>query len=239
MKDKIACDYVLDYILRKENLKDENILSEQERFKILQDNMAKDEVFKYLENKLQALTIEVCGDYSGLIFDLMPKRLLEGWCWQTTDSAIVFLPDDDYIERGNLIFDKYEKYWHSWINFHYNNNEYTFDPCLNFLCDKRLYQDIFETNVKGTVYAKEVKDELKDAILNSKPKKINNSPSAVIAREFMKKHFGDYLEQQKNETLIVGNNDVTSPMYRNNTGYKADIEDGKIKKLVANFYQGG
>lgn len=239
MKDKIACDYVLDYILRKENLKDENILSEQERFKILQDNMAKDEVFKYLENKLQALTIEVCGDYSGLIFDLMPKRLLEGWCWQTTESAIVFLPDDDYIERGNLIFDKYEKYWHSWINFHYNNNEYTFDPCLNFLCDKRLYQDIFETNVKGTVYAKEVKDELKDAILNPKPKKINNSSSVVIAREFMKKHFGDYLEQQKNETLIVGNNDVTSPMYRNNTGYKADIEDGKIKKLVANFYQGG
>lgn len=239
MKDKIACDYVLDYILRKENLKDENILSEQERFKILQDNMAKDEVFKYLENKLQALTIEVCGDYSGLIFDLMPKRLLEGWCWQTTESAIVFLPDDDYIERGNLTFDKYEKYWHSWINFHYNNNEYIFDPCLNFLCDKRLYQDIFETNVKGTVYAKEVKDELKDAILNPKPKKINNSSSVVIAREFMKKHFGDYLEQQKNETLIVGNNDVTSPMYRNNTGYKADIEDGKIKKLVANFYQGG
>ena len=41
----------------------------------------------------------------------------------------------------------------------------------------------------------------------------------------------------KNEIKIVGNDDVNSPMYRNSTGYIADINDGKIKKLVARFYE--
>ena len=55
----------------------------------------------------------------------------------------------------------------------------------------------------------------------------------------MKKYFGDSLERQKDEVRISGNDDVTSPMYRNSTGYKAVIEDGKIKKLVAHFYENG
>ncbi len=55
----------------------------------------------------------------------------------------------------------------------------------------------------------------------------------------MEKYFGDELEQEKNKTHIIGNDDVNSPMYRNSTGYKAEIEDGKIKKLVAHFYLNG
>ena len=194
-------------------------------------------MFKYLENKFQALTIEVCGDYTGLILDLMKQKVLEGWCWQTTESAIVFLLDDDYIERGNLVFDKYTNYWHSWINFHVKNTEYTFDPCLNVLCERKLYQEVFETDVKGIVNASIVRDKLIDSILNPKPKKISNSPGSIFVENFMKKYFGDSLERQKDEVRISGNDDVTSPMYRNSTGYKAVIEDGKIKKLVAHFYE--
>ena len=196
-------------------------------------------MYKYLKEKLENLTIEVCGDYKGLIFDLMSCRALEGWCWQTTESSIVFLDDEDYIERGNLIFDQDKKYWHSWLNFTYEKKAYTFDPCLNFLCNKTLYQDVFETEVRGIVNAKEVRDELIDTILNPKPKKINNSSSSILVEEFMKKYFGDSLERQKNETLITGNDDVNSPMYRNNTGYKAEFENGKVKKLVAHFYLNG
>ena len=238
MKDLITCKDILDYVLETSS-KDNIGLSQDERFKILEENRANIEVYKYLKEKLENLTIEVCGDYKGLIFDLMSCRALEGWCWQTTESSIVFLDDEDYIERGNLIFDQDKKYWHSWLNFTYEKKAYTFDPCLNFLCNKTLYQDVFETEVRGIVNAKEVRDELIDTILNPKPKKINNSSSSILVEEFMKKYFGDSLERQKNETLITGNDDVNSPMYRNNTGYKAEFENGKVKKLVAHFYLNG
>ena len=239
MKDVITCKDILDCFLKKKSTEDEIVPSQDERFKILEENRANIEVYKYLKEKLENLTIEVCGDYKGLIFDLMSCRALEGWCWQTTESSIVFLDDEDYIERGNLIFDQDKKYWHSWLNFTYEKKAYTFDPCLNFLCNKTLYQDVFETEVRGIVNAKEVRDELIDTILNPKPKKINNSSSSILVEEFMKKYFGDSLERQKNETLITGNDDVNSPMYRNNTGYKAEFENGKVKKLVAHFYSNG
>lgn len=63
----------------------------------------------------------------------MVKGNLEGWCWQTTESAIIFLNDDDYIERGTLKFDtETPGYYHSWICFKFDDIEYVFDPCLNF-----------------------------------------------------------------------------------------------------------
>ena len=238
MNDK-AFELAMDLINDIDKRDDEIWLDRQKRFDILRDNMASDEVFKYLENKFQALTIEVCGDYTGLILDLMKQKALEGWCWQTTESAIVFLLDDDYIERGNLVFDKYTNYWHSWINFHVKNMEYTFDPCLNILCERKLYQEVFETDLKGIVNASIVRDKLIDSILNPKPKKISNSPGSIFAENFMKKYFGDSLERQKDEVRISGNDDVTSPMYRNSTGYIAEIKDGKIKKLVAHYYGNG
>ena len=114
--------------------------------------------------------------------------------------------------------------------------EYTFDPCLNILCTKKLYQEVFETEVRGMVSAKEVRDELIDSILNPKPKKIDSSPSSIFVENFMKKLFGEALENKNSEITIIGDDDVYSPMYRNSTGYKAEIEDGKIKKLVAHFY---
>ena len=232
---KLMIDLINDIDKRNDDI----WLDRQKRFDILRDNMASDEIFKYLENRLQALTIEVCGDYTGLTLDLMRQKALEGWCWQTTESAIVFLLDNDYIERGNLVLDKYTNYWHAWINFHVKNMEYAFDPCLNILCERKLYQEVFETDVKGIVNANIVRDKLIDSILNPKPKRISNSPSSIHAKNFMKKYFGDSLERQKDEVHISGNDDVTSPMYRNNTGYKAEIEDGKIKKLVAHFYENG
>ena len=48
----------------------------------------------------------------------------------------MFLEDEDYIERGNLIFERYDEkitynYFHSWICFKYKDEEYVFDPYLN------------------------------------------------------------------------------------------------------------
>ena len=112
-------------------------LSKEEKFKILRSKIVDSKVVEYLIEKLSNLHIEVLGDYEGNLFELMPIGKLEGWCWQTTESAIVFLNDDDYIERGYLKFDeRTPNYYHSWICFKYNGVEYVLDPCLNFLCKK-------------------------------------------------------------------------------------------------------
>ncbi len=83
-----------------------------------------------MRRKLSELYIKVLSDYKGSIFELMHMIKLEGWCWQTTESAIIFLNDDDYIERGYLKLNEGKrKYYHSWICFKFNNIEYIFDPC--------------------------------------------------------------------------------------------------------------
>ena len=74
-------------------------LTEEEKFEILKSKRINSKVVEYLMEKLNNLYIEVLGDYKGSLFELMPFGKLMGWCWQTTESAIVFLNDDDYILR--------------------------------------------------------------------------------------------------------------------------------------------
>ena len=82
MRDTMTYKDVLDYVLEVPSSKDKIGLSQDERFKILEENRADIEIYKYLKEKLENLTIEVCGDYEGLVLDLMSCRALEGWCWQ-------------------------------------------------------------------------------------------------------------------------------------------------------------
>ena len=53
----------------------------------------------------------------------------------------------------------------------------------------------------------------------------------------MLKFFGSAYEKQREYKKVETSNDVSAPMYRHNTGYKADIEDGKIKTLVVHYYR--
>ena len=91
----------------------EEALTLEQRINILNSKRVDLEVLNYLANKFSHLKIEVCGDYEGDILYLMEKGLLEGWCWQTTASSIIFLNDNDYIERGYLKFSKDKDYYHS------------------------------------------------------------------------------------------------------------------------------
>lgn len=100
----------------------------------------------------------------------MKRDALKGWCWQTTKTAIFFYNYDDYIERENLKLDKDKTYFHSWIYFKFNNEEYVFDHNLNLLCKKNIYNKAFEISVVGQVMEKEVRDYLIDKIDNSKSK---------------------------------------------------------------------
>lgn len=214
-------------------------LSKEEKFKILRSKIVDSKVVEYLIEKLSNLHIEVLGDYEGNLFELMPIGKLEGWCWQTTESAIVFLNDDDYIERGYLKFDeRTPNYYHSWICFKYNGVEYILDPCLNFLCKKNDFSKIFEINVQGKVSAKEVREELIKQV--TEPKEEDNSESHKSFENFMKIFMGDsyndYKEKKKNEVTVHGPEDVNTPLYRNGAGYKTEISNGKIKKMVVHYY---
>ena len=200
-------------------------LTEQEKFKIINSKHVNQEVVSYIKDKLSNLTINICGEYEDNLIELMNKGLLQGWCWQTTETAIVFFNDNDYIERGYLKLDKYKNYYHSWICFKYKKKEYVFDPCLNLLCKKNIYNKIFDINVISKIYSKDVKKELIDFLEKNKT--------------YLERYFEKILIKRREMNVIEGNEDVNSTMYRNNTGYCGVIHDNKIKKLVAHYYLKG
>ena len=210
-------------------------LSQFERFNIIRSFRIPKKPFHYLIEKLKNLTIEIGERPEDSIMDLMYLGLLEGWCWQTTESAIVFLKDDDFIERGNLKLEPHKDYWHSWISFNFDGENYVFDPCLRILIEKNLFFHLFEVTVYGAATAKEVRDDLIYRINHPKSKSYDEK-----LNEFLKKIFETFSsERQKTETYVSGGEDVNSPMYRNNTGYNAVIKNGKIESLIAHYYFNG
>lgn len=214
-------------------------LTEEEKFKILRSKRIDQKVVGYLINILGQLHIEVLGEYDGSLFELMPFGKLEGWCWQTTESAIVFFDDNDYIERGNLNLDeRTPEYYHSWICFKYNGVEYVLDPCLSFLCKKRDYYKIFEIDVKGSVTAKAVREELIRQVTS--PKEIENieihEKFEMFWKSFLGAEYKSHSERKKDEVVVHGPEDVNTPLYRNGAGYKVEIDNGKIKKMTVHYY---
>ena len=212
--------------------KDVRNLNEHERFKLIRQLDIDNSVFKYVKTRLKNLSIEIGGDYERNVIELMNKGLLEGWCWQTTESSIVFFNDDDCIERGNLTFGAHKKYWHAWICFTFNDIIWVFDPCLQILVEKNIYYHVFEINeIAGIVNAKSVREDLIYRINHREKEKYNESESYIF--NFLAQYIS---ERQKNETHISGNDDVKSSMYRNNTGYTATINNGTINTLIAHYY---
>lgn len=211
-----------------------NPLTEEERFLKIHSNKVSSEVQDYIKNIFYNLTIEVCGDYNGNILELMRFKKLEGWAWETTESAIVFFNDDDFIERGYLKFSEDKSYYHAWICFQYQNEWYVFDPCLGLLCKKELFIKVFELQVIGRTTAKEVREELIYRI--NYPKKKEMSEEEKRMQDFIFELCPNGSKMQDRETIIDGDEDVNSTMYRNHTGYIADIEEGQIRKLTAHFY---
>lgn len=207
-------------------------LSETERFQLIRMHKVPQEVYDYIKKFFDQLHIEIVGMYEGNLFDLMEQGRLEGWCWQTTETASLFLPDDTYIERGDLTFQTGKPYYHSWINFIYNGKEYVFDPCLQILCEKKYYNKIFEISVKGKVSAKKVKEYFINYITNP-PKKDENSEASRIFRMIVGE---ELLERKKGEVVIEDIENPNAPMYRNGVGYKTELENGQIKKLIAHYY---
>jgi len=183
-------------------------------------------VINYLKERLSNLYIKIGEIYQGNIFDLMNQNALEGWCCQTTESAIVFLDDNDYLERGYLTFENiHSRYYHSWICFNYNSVDYVFDPVFNLITKKNYYERLFNTDVLVKIKASELKKELINKITSYKPVECKN--------KFLKELFYKY----KNEEAIISvPDDITEPLYRNNSGYIMKHNKNKIKELKAHYY---
>lgn len=211
--------------------KDYSNLTEMERFTEIRMHKVPQEVYDYIKSFFDNLHIEIVGKYEGNLMDLMEIGVLEGWCWQTTETASLFLPDDSYIERGNLKFASNKLYYHSWINFTYKGKQYIFDPCLQILCERKYYHQIFEVTIKGRVTAKKVKEYFINYISNP-PKKERNEEFEKVFRTI----FGEPSERTKGEIVIHDEEDPSAPMYRNGVGYKTILDNSKIKKLVAHYY---
>jgi len=207
-------------------------LTIEERFDIIHSNGIENDVAQYITNKLPNLSIQIATEEEKNVIELMNMGKLNGWCWQTTESSIVFFEDDDFIERGNLKFSLNRYYWHSWICFKFKGKEFVFDPCLQIITDSSLYHHIFEASVQGSVTAKKVREVLIDGIQNRKEKTLGVDTDSPITLIFS----ADTLEKVRSETYIEGDNNLNCPMYRNHCGYIAIIEGDEIKSLFAHFY---
>ena len=194
-------------------------------------------VLEYLKKILKNMNINILGNTKGNIFDLMNIRKLEGWCWQTTESAIVFFKDNDYIERGNLYIDNNEEgYYHSWIVFKYKNKEYVFDPCLKIICDKNKYKKAFDiTFIRGKVSAKVVREQLIKEY-NIKIKEDNNLNK--IFKNFLGDNYDRINNELKDEISIKSTENPNLPFFRNSCGYKLVHDNKKIKKMNVHYYYG-
>lgn len=214
---------------------DVRVLATHEKFSMIDSvNINTQAILKYLKNRLQNLFIEIGGDYEGTIFELMDDGFLEGWCWQTTESAVVFFKDNDYIERGYLTINTTGEYLHSWICFNFENKEYVFDPSLQILTERSIYHYVFEVSLKSTISARKVRQDLISEIEEYKMKHFSQE-----SERFLKKFFSQSLLSPQKSSYILGDDNIYSSMYRNSTGYNIIIKNGEIQKLIAHYYHNG
>jgi hypothetical protein len=215
----------------------ERPLTEEEKYQVLKNEKVPKEVLLYLKERLQELTITKNYEKKrGNILELMPQGALNGWCWETTEAASLFFHDEDCIKRGLLKVDEHQDrdYHHAWIKFSYENEQYVFDPCLNLICKEKNYNRIYAANIVSSIPAKAVKE----AVITY----IKNKPVLPISRadQFIAKLEGvsieQYQKEQEKEIYIYGDNNISSPLFRNTATYEVELENEKIKKLVAHYF---
>lgn len=192
-------------------------MGEKERFSILEKEKINNKVRNYLKELLQKLTIEGWNrtEFKGNVFDLMEDNALEGWCWQTTESMALFMPDDTIVYRGDLSFDPITDYYHSFVQFEFEGKKYVFDPCLCLINTSDLYFSTFEVKVKGKATSKQIRKKFFERLEKAKA-------------------------EDKKDVMIYGGDNPSEPMFRNSSEYRnMSIKNNKIIKLTAHYYCNG
>ena len=216
-------------IVRKLNNLIEDCKNEKPKRLIARLTTLKDanpELLNYLNTILQNIEIKIGGCQQEKAIDLISSNMLEGWCWQSSETCGLMFKDTDYVERGNLYLneDKSREYFHSWINFEFNNQEYVLDPALNILCLREKYFKTFDVELKGVVSVKELKEQFKIEI-KTKQSKL--------------KALYNYKGHNEPPIVVDGVEDVFAPFFRSDIGYKATIQGDDIEKVTAHYYYQG
>lgn len=201
---------------------------------IIQEEQIDKNVYIYLKSFFNQLTIEKFNGYKGKLFDLMRNGELEGFCWQTTETIALFMPDNTIIYRGNLHIKNIGAYRHSFIEFHYNGKEYIFDPSLNSIDTKEHYFKILRVEIEGHTTSKQIKDFFM-CYVNNPLKRYNYISEEVkyLEDRYLKQVYGKNIN---NIILIHDEENVNAPMYRNGVVYKdIEIEKNMIKSLTAHY----
>ncbi len=213
-------------IIRRMNNLIQQCKNEKPRRLIAQLTTLKDsdpDMLEYLTSLLEKVEIRIGGCSKAKALDLINNNLLEGWCWQSSETCALMFKDTDYIERGVLYFDenKTREYFHSWICFEFDGKEYILDPALNFLCLKEKYFRTFNVELTGVVSVKDLKKEFKTRIKNEKQKLIS---------------MGNYKGIKNHLVLIEGVEDIFAPFFRSDVGFITKIENNEIQSLEARYY---
>jgi len=103
------------------------------------------------------------------------------------------------------------------LNFNLGTKDYVFDPCLNLLCLKKLYDEVFETETLGKVCVANVREELIKYLRTSR----------------------DSLKSNRDLVTIIGSSDVDAPIYRGRIGACGKVKGHKILSLHAHYYHNG
>lgn len=179
---------------------------EDEKITILKSEVINKEILIYLQNMFKRLNIEVRNDYKGNLFELMNDGKLRGWCWQSSETAALFMPDDTIVLRGILNFNEKKRIYHGFIEFDYNGKKYIFDPCFGLINTKENYLSVLNVELKGKTTARAVKDYFL--------KKLNHSTVHNI----------------------YGDTEPNSPMFKNNTNYRdIVVMDDQIVEATAHY----
>lgn len=100
------------------------------------------------------------------LLNLWKKNSLEGYCIEMSDVASLFFEDNDYVVQGTLDFED-GPYFHSWLIFNYEKEDYVLDVSLNVLCTKKLYYKLFNPVEYNKVLSSTIKKYFLENICNA------------------------------------------------------------------------
>ncbi len=213
-------------------------MTERDRFIILDKERVNPNVYKYISTLLHNLNVEICSKEGFPFMSLCNSGKLEGWCWQSTESAALFMPDDAMVYRGDLSLKYDHDYFHSFLVFNFMGREYVFDPCFTLINSSALYFKTFDVVVKGYASAKDIKEYFLNYYNNPPKKTVYDEKTQAMIDKFYNHYFGDI--EREPEVVIHDKEDPYAPMFRNGCGYKRlEMESNNIRSVTVHYYMNG
>lgn len=174
------------------------------------------EIVFYLRERLHPLHVQV-GEFNASFWDAMERGKLLGYCFQATEVASLVL-SNSFVCRGVILSCE-----HAWISLDYKGKTYVLDPALNLICEQYLYNLFLEPEILATIPTSFVQQ---DFSLYQTHQKEEHIPDLILKR---------LLDVPSSSVYILGSENVRDAFYRTYTAFDGQIENDKVKSLVARF----